>query len=554
MSRPSRMHYRWLSAVVAVFALVLLSFGSAAGASAGDPMPVASATATPSTSSEPAVTQVAPTPSAPATTTKSSESAPVTSAPTPVVTKVSRSSKVSKAAPAVDNGTAQITWHDGTCTVDVTNGRLTPARAQSAQLDGDYKVVPGTYKTDVVLPSATFTRGGLTPGLWDVAVSWSDGADSVEEMHTFVSCSPPPPADADNDGVPDGTDKCPGTPAGEPVDANGCSSSQLDNDKDGVTNDKDKCPNTPAGTPVDANGCPVVTPPTCVQPSVDTLGYVYARTVLTVTVKNGKSLCEDFTFDVARWSYDSPPNSFPQTFADKGVATLKANKPGATATATVSNGCGQFDAYVGSGPSAGDKLTGPNQGYNEVFIDSKASGNGPPYTADDATTCVAPTDNGTATVTWGCNFVTVHNGRQQTAKVTTAKLDKTLHVVPGSEKTVSLAAGKDYTRSGLSKGTWDALVSYPNGTVVEKMHNIKGKGCGTQPPSTTPPVTHPHHHKPAPTTNTTVAGSRTVSEYSDTGYIVPASAETTNPFVWVFGGLFGLSSVMLLRRRFLARR
>lgn len=72
-----------------------------------------------------------------------------------------------------------------------------------------------------------------------------------------------PPVDSDGDGVPDDQDKCPGTPSGVAVDANGCPVTQppADSDGDGVNDDVDKCPGTPAGTPVDANGCPVVTPP-----------------------------------------------------------------------------------------------------------------------------------------------------------------------------------------------------------------------------------------------------------------------------------------------------
>jgi len=66
--------------------------------------------------------------------------------------------------------------------------------------------------------------------------------------------------DADGDGYgdnPAGTDgdQCVNTPAGEPVDENGCSESQLDDDMDGVTNDIDACPNTTAGESVDAVGC-----------------------------------------------------------------------------------------------------------------------------------------------------------------------------------------------------------------------------------------------------------------------------------------------------------
>ena len=60
--------------------------------------------------------------------------------------------------------------------------------------------------------------------------------------------------DSDMDGVADRMDKCPGTPAGVKVDAEGC---PLDSDKDGVVDAQDKCPNTPAGVKVDASGCPL---------------------------------------------------------------------------------------------------------------------------------------------------------------------------------------------------------------------------------------------------------------------------------------------------------
>ncbi len=58
--------------------------------------------------------------------------------------------------------------------------------------------------------------------------------------------------DSDGDGVADSKDACPNTPAGARVDAKGC---ELDDDKDGVANSKDSCPNTPAGAKVDAKGC-----------------------------------------------------------------------------------------------------------------------------------------------------------------------------------------------------------------------------------------------------------------------------------------------------------
>jgi OOP family OmpA-OmpF porin len=64
------------------------------------------------------------------------------------------------------------------------------------------------------------------------------------------------PVDTDGDGVTDDLDKCPGTPAGTPVDSSGCPIPQ-DDDGDGVFNENDKCPGTPAGKKVDAVGCEI---------------------------------------------------------------------------------------------------------------------------------------------------------------------------------------------------------------------------------------------------------------------------------------------------------
>lgn len=62
------------------------------------------------------------------------------------------------------------------------------------------------------------------------------------------------PLDADNDGVADRYDRCPGTPAGAPVNTRGC---PLDSDGDGVPDYLDQCPNTPEGVSVNAEGCPL---------------------------------------------------------------------------------------------------------------------------------------------------------------------------------------------------------------------------------------------------------------------------------------------------------
>ncbi|CAA0096551.1 OmpA family protein [Zhongshania aliphaticivorans] len=88
-----------------------------------------------------------------------------------------------------------------------------------------------------------------------------DGVFSVGVSYAFGGTSAPMPApapvvgDSDGDGVEDGVDQCPGTPAGVAVDAKGCA---LDKDGDGVPNYRDKCPNTPAGRQVDKFGCKFV--------------------------------------------------------------------------------------------------------------------------------------------------------------------------------------------------------------------------------------------------------------------------------------------------------
>lgn len=58
--------------------------------------------------------------------------------------------------------------------------------------------------------------------------------------------------DSDGDGVTDGLDRCPNTPAGVAVDNRGC---PLDSDGDGVLDYSDRCPGTPAGAQVNEVGC-----------------------------------------------------------------------------------------------------------------------------------------------------------------------------------------------------------------------------------------------------------------------------------------------------------
>jgi OOP family OmpA-OmpF porin len=83
----------------------------------------------------------------------------------------------------------------------------------------------------------------------------SDGmANFVKDVFLVEAAKPPVKVrnDSDGDGVYDEDDKCPDTPAGVKVDADGCS---LDTDGDGVPDYLDKCPGTPAGAKVNPMGC-----------------------------------------------------------------------------------------------------------------------------------------------------------------------------------------------------------------------------------------------------------------------------------------------------------
>lgn len=98
-------------------------------------------------------------------------------------------------------------------------------------------------------------RGEVAARRADAPVSGSlvDYFAGIGLQYSWGATPPPkPPADGDGDGVTDDLDKCPGTPAGTRVNADGC---PLDSDGDGVIDPNDRCPNTPPGTRVDANGC-----------------------------------------------------------------------------------------------------------------------------------------------------------------------------------------------------------------------------------------------------------------------------------------------------------
>ncbi|HEX7337434.1 MAG TPA: OmpA family protein, partial [Gemmatimonadales bacterium] len=102
-----------------------------------------------------------------------------------------------------------------------------------------------------------------------------------------TGCVPPPP-DGDKDGVPDGMDRCPATPAGEAVNPTGCPVAR-DADTDGVPDNLDLCPATPKGEKVNENGCTI-------------LFQKQARTVILrgVTFQTGKATLTPEARDILR--------------------------------------------------------------------------------------------------------------------------------------------------------------------------------------------------------------------------------------------------------------
>ena len=93
--------------------------------------------------------------------------------------------------------------------------------------------------------------------LFHAGLSIALGEASVQSTQTNL-VDPAPQMDSDNDGVSDANDRCPNTPAGTKVDANGCAVVvDGDDDRDGVLNSVDQCPHSKAGAVVGRDGCEV---------------------------------------------------------------------------------------------------------------------------------------------------------------------------------------------------------------------------------------------------------------------------------------------------------
>ncbi len=109
-----------------------------------------------------------------------------------------------------------------------------------------------------------FDSGATDVSLF-VGLTWSWGGSPMKAAAPAAAVAVQD-GDADGDGVADSRDRCPGTPAGAPVIAEGC---VLDTDGDGVPDSRDSCPRTPAGTKVSDEGCPLDTDGDGVPDSAD---------------------------------------------------------------------------------------------------------------------------------------------------------------------------------------------------------------------------------------------------------------------------------------------
>lgn len=142
--------------------------------------------------------------------------------------------------------------------------------AQSADADSDRDGIPDNWDNRPwVMEYPKFGAGVSfskyrTDAVANMDSDWdglNDGLDNrphVMEYPMMLGAmptrqEPTKAADSDGDGVTDDKDRCPNTPAGARVDANGCSP---DSDGDGVADDMDKCPNTARGVAVGSDGCP----------------------------------------------------------------------------------------------------------------------------------------------------------------------------------------------------------------------------------------------------------------------------------------------------------
>jgi outer membrane protein OmpA-like peptidoglycan-associated protein len=130
------------------------------------------------------------------------------------------------------------------------------------------------------------------------------------------------PKDSDGDGVYDGIDVCPDTPAGAIVDASGC---PMDSDHDGVFDGLDKCPDTPIGAKVDANGCPLDSDHDGVYDGIDQCPDTPPNTEVDA---KGCAIVRDSDGDGVPDNLDKCPNTPPGTKVDANGCPIDSDGDG----------------------------------------------------------------------------------------------------------------------------------------------------------------------------------------------------------------------------------
>lgn len=148
--------------------------------------------------------------------------------------------------------------HSSTLKWNAPDATTATASAEYVDPDGNRTSLDNSPFSGTVDPSGKLKIPGSDqdkPGTYIYTLTYKD---SNGDTHTQTAVVKVGADDIDGDGVPNDDDLCPNTPAGEQVDANGCSDSQLqDDDSDGVPNGQDQCPNTPSNLAgqVDSTGC-----------------------------------------------------------------------------------------------------------------------------------------------------------------------------------------------------------------------------------------------------------------------------------------------------------
>ncbi|MFH0761671.1 MAG: OmpA family protein [Bacteroidota bacterium] len=123
---------------------------------------------------------------------------------------------------------------------------ITPGKAKKKDADGDGVTDKLDKCPDTPAGVAVDANGCPLDTDKDGIYDYLDECPTVAGLKQFNGCP-----DTDGDGIPDKSDECPDV-AG-PVALKGCP----DSDGDGVIDKDDKCPNTPKGYKVDRFGCPV---------------------------------------------------------------------------------------------------------------------------------------------------------------------------------------------------------------------------------------------------------------------------------------------------------